>query len=131
LTGVVPSAQAGRTCPIRAWSRGLITTQGLDFAVGCAGDSSGRPSAGRAPRAACRRRNSRRWRGPGPSRPRRPPGFCAIAIDVAERAEARRLALFHHHPDATDDALDALVARARQATTVPLFGAAEGAFLAL
>jgi phosphoribosyl 1,2-cyclic phosphodiesterase len=55
----------------------------------------------------------------------------AIAIDVAERADARRLALFHHHPDATDDALDALVARARRATTVPLFGAAEGAFLAL
>lgn len=53
----------------------------------------------------------------------------ATAIAVAERADARRLALFHHHPDATDDALDAVIARARAATTVPLFGAAEGAFL--
>jgi len=53
------------------------------------------------------------------------------AIAVAERAGARRLALFHHHPDATDDALDAVIARARTTTTVPLFGAAEGAFLEL
>ena len=55
----------------------------------------------------------------------------ATAIAVAERAGARRLALFHHHPDATDDVLDAVVARARTTTTVPLFGAAEGAFLDL
>lgn len=50
----------------------------------------------------------------------------SAAIAVAERAGVARLALFHHNPDATDDALDALVARARQATRVPLFGAAEG-----
>jgi phosphoribosyl 1,2-cyclic phosphodiesterase len=53
------------------------------------------------------------------------------AIAVAERAGARRLALFHHHPDATDDALDELFARARTTTRVPLLGAAEGAFLEL
>jgi phosphoribosyl 1,2-cyclic phosphodiesterase len=47
------------------------------------------------------------------------------AIAVAERAGARRLALFHHNPDATDDDLDAMIARARATTTVPLFGAAE------
>jgi phosphoribosyl 1,2-cyclic phosphodiesterase len=55
----------------------------------------------------------------------------ATAIAVAELAGAGRLALFHHHPDATDDALDAVIARARAATAVPLFGAAEGAFLEL
>lgn len=55
----------------------------------------------------------------------------STAIAVAERAGAKRLALFHHHPDATDDALDELFARARTTTAVPLFGAAEGAFLEL
>lgn len=55
----------------------------------------------------------------------------STAIAVAERAGARRLALFHHHPDATDDVMDALISRARQATAVPLFGAAEGVFIDL
>ena len=50
----------------------------------------------------------------------------STSIALAERAGVGRLALFHHNPDATDDALDALVARARAATRVPLFGAAEG-----
>jgi phosphoribosyl 1,2-cyclic phosphodiesterase len=59
-----------------------------------------------------------KWRGWGHS-------SVSSAIQVAERAGVARLALFHHNPDATDDALDALVARARQATRVPLFGAAE------
>lgn len=53
----------------------------------------------------------------------------ATAIAAAEQSGARRLALFHHHPDATDDALDAVFARARAATHVPLFGAAENAWL--
>lgn len=55
----------------------------------------------------------------------------ATAIAVAERAGARRLALFHHNPDATDDDLDTMISRARTTTTVPLFGAAEGALLEL
>lgn len=50
----------------------------------------------------------------------------SIAIDLAERAGVGRLALFHHNPDVTDDQLDVLVARARESTRVPLFGASEG-----
>jgi len=48
---------------------------------------------------------------------------------VAARAGVRRLALFHHNPDATDDAIDALVAQARSTTSVDVFAAAEGAYL--
>ena len=40
-----------------------------------------------------------------------------------------RLALFHHSPDATDAAIDALVERARATSKVPLFAAAEGEYL--
>ena len=53
----------------------------------------------------------------------------AAGIHLAEAAGARRLALFHHNPDATDDAIDALVTRAQAASKVPLFAAAEGAYL--
>jgi phosphoribosyl 1,2-cyclic phosphodiesterase len=35
------------------------------------------------------------------------------AVDVAHAADARRLALFHHDPTRTDDAVDALAERAR------------------
>jgi phosphoribosyl 1,2-cyclic phosphodiesterase len=53
------------------------------------------------------------------------------AIDLALDARVKRLALFHHDPDRTDDGLDALVASYRQAiaargTGMALFGAAEG-----
>lgn len=48
------------------------------------------------------------------------------AIALAERARARKLALFHHSPDATDGQIDELVAAARQKTDVPLIAAAEG-----
>lgn len=50
----------------------------------------------------------------------------SAAIDVAERAGARQLVLFHHNPDATDDAIDALEARARERSSVPVIAAAEG-----
>lgn len=50
-------------------------------------------------------------------------------VVVAERARAKRLALFHLSPDATDDAVDAMVARSAAATTVPVFAAAEGSYL--
>ena len=51
-------------------------------------------------------------------------------VDLAARASVRNLALFHPDPMRTDDAVDALVARARdRASTrggLPLFAAAEG-----
>ena len=47
----------------------------------------------------------------------------------AEAAGVGRLALFHHSPDATDAAIDSLVERARAASKVSLFAAAEGAYL--
>jgi phosphoribosyl 1,2-cyclic phosphodiesterase len=50
-------------------------------------------------------------------------------VVVAERAHARRLALFHHSPDATDDMIDEVVARTSSETSVPVFAAAEGAYL--
>jgi phosphoribosyl 1,2-cyclic phosphodiesterase len=54
------------------------------------------------------------------------------AVDVACAADARRLALFHHDPTRTDDAVDALVARAQaRAREIEfageVFAAAEGA----
>lgn len=49
-------------------------------------------------------------------------------VIVAERANAKRLALFHHSPDATDDMIDEVVARTAAETSVPLFAAAEGAY---
>ena len=36
-----------------------------------------------------------------------------LAVDFAGAARAARLALFHHDPSRTDDALDALLARCR------------------
>jgi ribonuclease BN (tRNA processing enzyme) len=49
------------------------------------------------------------------------------ALRVARAAGVRRLALAHHDPERSDDALDALVARARtQAASLDLFAAAEG-----
>ena len=50
-------------------------------------------------------------------------------VIVAERAHAKRLALFHHSPDATDDMIDEVVARTSSETSVPVFAAAEGAYL--
>jgi phosphoribosyl 1,2-cyclic phosphodiesterase len=50
-------------------------------------------------------------------------------VIVAERAGAKKLALFHHSPDATDDAIDAVVARTAARTAVPVIAAAEGAYL--
>jgi phosphoribosyl 1,2-cyclic phosphodiesterase len=51
------------------------------------------------------------------------------AIEVAQRANAKRLALFHHSPDATDRHIDVLVDQARAATDIPLFAAAEGEYV--
>lgn len=49
----------------------------------------------------------------------------SAAIDVAHRAGAKRLALFHHSPDAVDDTIDAMTDRARTATSIPVFAASE------
>lgn len=48
------------------------------------------------------------------------------AIEVAERAGAKRLALFHHNPDATDDIIDFMVDGAQQKTSIPVEAASEG-----
>lgn len=50
------------------------------------------------------------------------------ALEVAERAGAKRLALFHHAPDRTDDQVDVFVALARAAAPkgMEVFGAREG-----
>jgi ribonuclease BN (tRNA processing enzyme) len=50
-------------------------------------------------------------------------------IAVAEQAGVKRLALFHHSPDANDALIDELVLRARAQTKVDLFAAAEGSYL--
>ncbi len=50
-------------------------------------------------------------------------------IVVAERAHAKKLALFHHSPDATDEMIDEVVRRTSAQTAVPVFAAAEGAYL--
>jgi phosphoribosyl 1,2-cyclic phosphodiesterase len=50
-------------------------------------------------------------------------------VVVAERAAARKLALFHHNPDATDDMIDEMVARTAARTAIPVFAAAEGHYL--
>lgn len=54
-----------------------------------------------------------------------------IAVDFAVAAGARRLALFHHDPSRTDEALDLLVERCRQRAAraggvLQVFAAAEG-----
>ena len=50
-------------------------------------------------------------------------------VAVAERANVKRLALFHHSPDATDEMIDEVVARTASRTAVPVFAAAEGSYL--
>jgi phosphoribosyl 1,2-cyclic phosphodiesterase len=50
-------------------------------------------------------------------------------VVVAERAGAKKLALFHHSPDATDDMIDEVVSRTAPRTAVPVFAAAEGSYL--
>lgn len=53
----------------------------------------------------------------------------SIAIDVARRAGAAKLALFHHNPDATDTMIDKMVESAQAATDFSVFGAREGTLL--
>ncbi len=48
------------------------------------------------------------------------------AIATATAANVKRLALFHHSPDADDDAIDRMVASASAVSSVPLFAAKEG-----
>jgi phosphoribosyl 1,2-cyclic phosphodiesterase len=50
-------------------------------------------------------------------------------VVVAERAGAKKLALFHHSPDATDDMIDEVVDRTAARTSVPVIAAAEGNYL--
>ncbi len=50
-------------------------------------------------------------------------------VVVAERAGAKKLALFHHSPDATDDMIDEVVTRTAACTAVPVFAAAEGSYV--
>ncbi len=52
-------------------------------------------------------------------------------VVLAERAGAKRLALFHHSPDATDEMIDEVVARTAPTTATPVFAAAEGSYLEL
>jgi ribonuclease BN (tRNA processing enzyme) len=49
-------------------------------------------------------------------------------VVLAERAGAKKLALFHHSPDATDDMIDEVVKQTAARTRVPVFAAAEGAY---
>jgi len=48
------------------------------------------------------------------------------AVEMAEAAGARRLALFHHSPDAPDIEIDEIVEFAAARASMPVFGAAEG-----
>jgi phosphoribosyl 1,2-cyclic phosphodiesterase len=50
-------------------------------------------------------------------------------VVVAERAGAKKLALFHHSPDATDEMIDEVVTRTSARTMVPVLAAAEGSYL--
>lgn len=52
-------------------------------------------------------------------------------VIVAERAGAKKLALFHHSPDATDDMIDQVVQRTAASTRIPVFAAAEGRYLGI
>ena len=49
-------------------------------------------------------------------------------VIVAERAGAKKLALFHHNPDATDDMIDEAVKLTAERTSVPVIAAAEGSY---
>jgi phosphoribosyl 1,2-cyclic phosphodiesterase len=53
------------------------------------------------------------------------------AVGLATSARVKRLALFHHSPDASDSAIDAMVSAAQAQTSVPVFAAAEGDYLEL
>ena len=50
-------------------------------------------------------------------------------VVLAERARAKKLALFHHSPDATDDMIDAVVERTAASTAIQVIAAAEGHYL--
>jgi phosphoribosyl 1,2-cyclic phosphodiesterase len=52
------------------------------------------------------------------------------AVELGRRAGAREVALFHHRPDRTDDALAKLVDRLNS-PALSVLGAADGAELAL
>ena len=49
-------------------------------------------------------------------------------VVVAEKAGAKKLVLFHHSPDATDDMIDEVVSRTAKRTAVPVVAAAEGSY---
>ena len=55
----------------------------------------------------------------------------SAAIEVAERACVKKLAMFHHSPDSVDEAIDAMVERATEQTDIPLFAAFEGPYIEL
>ncbi len=48
------------------------------------------------------------------------------AVAIAEEAGARALALFHHHPDRSDDQQDAILARVVASTSLEVIAAREG-----
>ena len=50
-------------------------------------------------------------------------------VVLAERAAVKRLALFHHSPDATDEMIDEVVQQTSQRTSVPVFAAGEGVYV--
>jgi phosphoribosyl 1,2-cyclic phosphodiesterase len=52
------------------------------------------------------------------------------AVELGRRAGAKKIALFHHRPDRTDEALDSLVDRF-SSSPVPVLGAADGLELVL
>lgn len=50
----------------------------------------------------------------------------SAAVTVAERAGAKRLALFHHNPDAVDQEIDALAEEAKTMASIDVSAAKEG-----
>jgi len=50
----------------------------------------------------------------------------SAAVTVATRAGSKRLALFHHNPDAVDQEIDALAEEAKAQTSIDVFAAQEG-----
>ena len=94
-----------------------------------------RASRGRAPHRVPVRRGSRdSRRAVHAARSTRPASTwghtpAELAVDFAVAARVARLALFHHDPSRTDDALDALLARCRarpSASGMEVFAAIEG-----
>ncbi len=53
------------------------------------------------------------------------------AVDLAQQAGARALALFHHSPDRSDDDLDQIQSQVQATTELQVFAAAEGKELSL